>query len=123
MPSDLVAALNAQNAQVSAGQLGALPAVENQQLNATITARTKLKTVEEFESIVLKSTTDGAVVAIKDVARVELGPDNAHHQIQTQRHARRGHGRGAGRWGQCHGRGRCGGGQAGRAEAVFPQRD
>ena len=76
IPADLVAALNAQNAQVSAGQLGALPAVENQQLNATITARTKLKTVEEFESIVLKSTENGAVVAIKDVARVELGPDS-----------------------------------------------
>ena len=76
IPADLVAALNAQNAQVSAGQLGALPAVENQQLNATITARTKLKTAEEFESIVLKSTENGAVVAIKDVARVELGPDS-----------------------------------------------
>ena len=76
IPSDLIAALNAQNAQVSAGQLGALPAVENQQLNATITARTKLKTVEEFEAIVLKAAPDGAVVTMKDVARVELGPDN-----------------------------------------------
>ena len=76
IPSDLVAALNAQNAQVSAGQLGALPAVENQQLNATITARTKLQTVPQFEAIVLKSTEDGAVVTMKDVARVELGPDS-----------------------------------------------
>ena len=76
MPSDLVSALNAQNAQVSAGQLGALPAVQNQQLNATITARTKLKTPEEFEAIVLKSATDGSVVTIKDVARVELGAEN-----------------------------------------------
>ena len=76
MPSDLVAALNAQNAQVSAGQLGALPAVPDQQLNATITARTKLKTVEEFENIVLKTASDGSVVLMKDVARVELGPDN-----------------------------------------------
>jgi len=76
MPSDIVSALNAQNAQVSAGQLGALPAVSNQQLNATITARTKLKTVGEFEAIVLKSATDGAIVTLKDVARVELGADN-----------------------------------------------
>ncbi|HEY8608236.1 MAG TPA: efflux RND transporter permease subunit [Noviherbaspirillum sp.] len=76
MPSDLVAALNAQNVQVSAGQLGALPAVNDQQLNATITARTTLKTVEQFENIVLKTATDGAVVTVKDVARVELGPDN-----------------------------------------------
>ncbi len=76
MPSDLINALNAQNAQVSAGQLGALPAVTNQQLNATITARTKLQTVEQFENIVLKAATDGSVVTMKDVARVELGPDN-----------------------------------------------
>ncbi|ANY62248.1 multidrug efflux RND transporter permease [Comamonas aquatica] len=76
MPSDLINALNAQNAQVSAGQLGALPAVANQQLNATITARTKLQTVEQFENIVLKAATDGSVVTMKDVARVELGPDN-----------------------------------------------
>ncbi|MDO4591800.1 MAG: efflux RND transporter permease subunit, partial [Comamonadaceae bacterium] len=76
MPSDLISALNAQNAQVSAGQLGALPAVEGQQLNATITARTKLQTVEQFESVVLKASPDGSVVTIKDVARVELGPDN-----------------------------------------------
>ncbi len=76
MPSDLISALNAQNAQVSAGQLGALPAVEGQQLNATITARTKLQTVQEFENIVLKASPDGSIVTIKDVARVELGADN-----------------------------------------------
>lgn len=76
MPSDLITALNAQNAQVSAGQLGALPAVENQQINATITARTKLQTVDQFEDIVLKASSDGSVVTIKDVARVELGADN-----------------------------------------------
>jgi hydrophobe/amphiphile efflux-1 (HAE1) family protein len=75
MPSDLISALNAQNAQVSAGQLGALPAVENQQLNATITARTKLQTVEQFENVVLKASPDGSVVTMKDVARVELAAD------------------------------------------------
>ncbi|MGB3451572.1 MAG: efflux RND transporter permease subunit [Giesbergeria sp.] len=76
MPSDLIAALNAQNAQVSAGQLGALPAPPNQQLNATITARTKLKTVDEFKNILLKVAPDGSAVLMKDVARVELGADN-----------------------------------------------
>ena len=82
IPSDLTNALNAQNAQVSAGQLGALPAVQNQQLNATITARTKLKTVEQFENVVLKSANDGSVVTIKDVARVELGADNLSIQAK-----------------------------------------
>jgi hydrophobe/amphiphile efflux-1 (HAE1) family protein len=76
MPSDLVSALNAQNAQVSAGQLGQLPALPGQMLNATITARTKLQTVEEFENIVLKSGTDGSVVTMSDVARVTLDADN-----------------------------------------------
>lgn len=76
MPSDIAAAVNAQNAQVSAGQLGALPAIDNQQLNATITARSKLQTVEQFENVVLKSTADGAIVRIKDVARVAMGAEN-----------------------------------------------
>ena len=76
MPSDLVAALNNQNVQVSAGQLGQLPAVKGQMLNATITARSKLQTVDEFKDIVLKSAQDGSVVTIADVARVSLEGDN-----------------------------------------------
>jgi hydrophobe/amphiphile efflux-1 (HAE1) family protein len=76
MPSDIISALNSQNAQVSAGQLGALPAVKDQMLNATITARTKLRTVEEFQGIVLKAATDGSLVTVGDVARVELAADN-----------------------------------------------
>ena len=76
MPSDLINALNAQNAQVSAGQLGALPTAGDQQINATITARTKLRTVPEFENIFLKVQRDGSAVLMKDVARVELGADN-----------------------------------------------
>ena len=92
MPADLITALNAQNAQVSAGQLGALPATNNQQLNATISARTKLKTVEEFEQIVLKAVTDGSVVTMKDVARVELGAENL--AIQAKLNGMRGAGMG-----------------------------
>ncbi|RYF27869.1 MAG: multidrug efflux RND transporter permease subunit, partial [Comamonadaceae bacterium] len=76
MPSDLAAALNAQNVQVSAGQLGQLPAVGDQMLNATITARSKLQTPEEFRRIVLKSATDGSVVTMADVARVVLDADS-----------------------------------------------
>jgi len=76
MPSDVNAAITAQNAQVSAGQLGALPAAAQQQLNATITARSKLQTAEQFENVVLRVTPDGAVVRLKDVARVELGAEN-----------------------------------------------
>ncbi|MBO5393370.1 MAG: efflux RND transporter permease subunit, partial [Pseudomonas sp.] len=57
-------------------QLGALPAVASQQLNATISARSKLQTAEEFRNVVVKSTSTGAVVLLGDVATVELGSDS-----------------------------------------------
>ncbi|KNH27105.1 multidrug transporter [Pseudomonas syringae] len=76
MPSDISSALEAQNTEVSAGQLGALPAVAGQQLNATISARSKLQTAEEFRNVVVKSTSNGAVVLLGDVARVELGSES-----------------------------------------------
>ncbi|AZD16343.1 efflux RND transporter permease subunit [Pseudomonas chlororaphis] len=76
MPSDVSAALEAQNTEVSAGQLGAMPAVPGQQLNATITARSKLQTEDEFRNVVVKSSSDGAVVLLNDVGRVELGSES-----------------------------------------------
>ncbi|QQZ39789.1 efflux RND transporter permease subunit [Pseudomonas sp. SK3(2021)] len=76
MPSDVSAALEAQNTEVSAGQLGAVPAVPGQQLNATITARSKLQTEDEFRNVVVKSSSDGAVVLLSDVGRVELGSES-----------------------------------------------
>ena len=76
MPSDVSDAITAQNADVSSGSLGGTPAVEGQKLNATVSSRTRLKTVAQFENIILKSDTNGAVVRIKDVARVELGAEN-----------------------------------------------
>jgi len=76
MPSDIAAAIEAQNTQVSAGQLGAMPALPGQQLNATVTARGRLQTAEQFRNVILKSTTDGALVRLNDVARVELGSES-----------------------------------------------
>ena len=76
MPSDVSTALEAQNTEVSVGQLGALPAVAAQQLNATITARSKLQTAEEFRNVVVKSSSTGAMVLLGDVAQVELGSDS-----------------------------------------------
>jgi hydrophobe/amphiphile efflux-1 (HAE1) family protein len=75
-PDDVSAAIQAQNAQVSAGQLGAAPANVGQQLNATITAQTRLQTPEQFRHIVLKTQASGATVHLSDVARVELGAEN-----------------------------------------------
>ncbi len=76
MPSDVVSAIEAQNTQVSAGQLGALPARKGQELNATVTAQSRLQTPEQFRNIILKSTTDGSLVRLNDVARVELGAES-----------------------------------------------
>lgn len=73
MPSDISTAIQAQNAQVSAGQLGGLPAVQGQALNATVTAQSRLQTPDEFRNILLKTMPNGAQVLLKDVARVELG--------------------------------------------------
>ena len=76
MPGDVSSAIEAQNTQVSAGQLGALPARPGQQLNATVTARSRLQTPEQFRNIILKSTTDGSLVRINDVGTVELGAES-----------------------------------------------
>jgi hydrophobe/amphiphile efflux-1 (HAE1) family protein len=76
MPSDISSALQAQNVDTSAGQLGALPARPGQQLNASINARSKLKTAAQFREVVLKYASNGAVVTLGDVARVELGSES-----------------------------------------------
>jgi len=73
MPGDVAAAISAQNTQISAGQLGSLPTVKGQELNVTVTARSRLQTPAQFRAIILKSNTDGSMVRIDDVATVELG--------------------------------------------------
>jgi len=75
-PLNISTAVTAQNAQISAGQLGALPAAPNQQINATITAQTRLRTAEQFGNIILLTQTDGSSVKLKDVARIELGSES-----------------------------------------------
>ncbi|TGT39195.1 efflux RND transporter permease subunit [Mesorhizobium sp. M8A.F.Ca.ET.165.01.1.1] len=76
MPNDVASAIEAQNTQVSAGQLGGLPARKGQQLNATVTAKSRLQTAEQFRNIILKSQTDGSLVRLNDVATVELGAES-----------------------------------------------
>ena len=72
-PSDFIAAVQDQNIQVAAGQIGAPPVPEGQQFQYTVKAEGRLSTVEDFENIVLRTGEDGAIVRIRDVARVELG--------------------------------------------------
>ncbi|QDF73712.1 efflux RND transporter permease subunit [Shewanella marisflavi] len=73
---DIIASIREQNAQVSAGQLGGAPSIAGQELNATVTAQSRLQTPEEFEKIIIKSDTSGAKVFLEDVARVELGAES-----------------------------------------------
>ncbi|SUI90782.1 efflux RND transporter permease subunit [Shewanella morhuae] len=73
---DVMSAIRSQNAQVSAGQLGGSPSLPGQELNATVSAQSRLQTPEQFRKIILKSDTSGANVYLSDVARVELGSES-----------------------------------------------
>ncbi|MGK9469753.1 efflux RND transporter permease subunit [Pantoea agglomerans] len=75
-PVDVISALNTQNTQVAAGQLGGTPPVPGQQLNASIIAQTRLTSTDEFGKILLKVNEDGSQVRLRDVARIELGAEN-----------------------------------------------
>ena len=86
-PADVITAVQAQNAEVSAGELGGTPSVKGQQLNATVSAQSRLQTVEQFGAILLKTTTNGAMVHLKDVASMELGRENYNTVARYNGHA------------------------------------
>ena len=75
-PVDVSNAIAAQNVQISAGELGALPSIQSQQLNATVIGPSRLQMPEEFGNILLKVNTGGGQVRLRDVARVELNGEN-----------------------------------------------
>ena len=76
MPSDVLNAISAQNAQISAGQLGGTPSVPGQQMNLAISVQERLQTPEQFGNIILRTNPDGSLIRVKDVARVELGSES-----------------------------------------------
>jgi multidrug efflux pump len=76
VPGDVVTAIQNQNTEVAAGELGGQPQPNTQLLNATVTAQARLQTPEQFRAIILKTQTNGASVRLGDVARVELGQEN-----------------------------------------------
>jgi len=71
--ADVTAAIRAQNAQVSAGEIGALPNIAGQGISATVVVQGQLGSVEAFGQLLLRANTDGSAVRLKDVARIELG--------------------------------------------------
>ncbi|MFJ5441870.1 multidrug efflux RND transporter permease AcrD [Pectobacterium sp. CHL-2024] len=73
--SDVVRAIESQNSQVSVGQVGGVPSVDNQVLNATINAQSLLETPQQFRDITLRVKQDGSAVTLANVAEVELGAE------------------------------------------------
>ncbi|ROR04684.1 multidrug efflux RND transporter permease AcrD [Erwinia sp. JUb26] len=73
--ADVVSAIESQNSQVAVGQLGGLPSVDRQALNATVNSQSLLQTPQQFRDITLHVNTDGSVVTLGDVAQVELGAE------------------------------------------------
>jgi len=71
--AEVNAAIRAQNAQVSAGEIGSLPNVAGQGISATVVVNGQLSNVAQFGNVVLRANTDGSTVRLKDVARIELG--------------------------------------------------
>jgi HAE1 family hydrophobic/amphiphilic exporter-1/multidrug efflux pump len=73
---DITSAVNAQNAQVSAGQIGGLPTLEGQRLNAIVNVQSRLHTAQQFRNIIIRANPDGSTVKLGDVARVDIGAEN-----------------------------------------------
>ncbi|MGE5564034.1 MAG: multidrug efflux RND transporter permease subunit [Bacillota bacterium] len=86
MPADVISAIQNQNVEVAAGEVGGMPQPEGQMLDATVTAQSRLQTPEQFRNIIVKSDPSGARVLLSDVARVELGAENYSATIRINGH-------------------------------------
>ena len=75
LPSDVINAIREQNTQISSGAIGGAPAVPGQEINATITMQSLLRTPDQFRNLLIRTTTNGASIRLEDVARVEFGPE------------------------------------------------
>lgn len=74
--SEIAAAIKDQNLQVSPGRLGQAPTNDEQMWTMQLTSKGRFSTPEEFQNIIIRSKTDGSMIRLKDVARVELGSQN-----------------------------------------------
>lgn len=84
---DIISAIQNQNIQAPAGRIGAPPISDEQSLQLTVNTKGRLSSVEEFENIILRAQDDGSIIRIKDVARVELGAQNAQQQLKLNNSA------------------------------------
>ena len=86
IPSDVIAAIQAQNTEVAAGEVGGLPSPTTQMLNATVTAQSRLTSPEQFRDIIVKTLNNGATVRLSDVGRIELGAESYAAVSRINRH-------------------------------------
>ncbi|MBN2971811.1 multidrug efflux RND transporter permease subunit [Roseomonas aeriglobus] len=86
MPSDVITAIQNQNTEIAAGEVGGVPNAETQMLNATVTAQSRLQTPAQFAQIILKTQPSGATVRLADVARIELGQESYASVSRTNKH-------------------------------------
>jgi multidrug efflux pump len=86
MPSDVTTAIEAQNADVAAGEVGQQPMPDAQMLDATVTAQARLQTPEQFRQIILKTLQNGGTVRLGDVSRIELGQENYNNLTRVNGH-------------------------------------
>src|ERR1700759_4542047 len=70
---DVTRAINAQNAQVASGSIGAEPSTTDQRISALVLVKGQLGSIDEFGSIILRANPDGSTVRLRDVARIEIG--------------------------------------------------
>lgn len=84
--ADITAAVQSQNTQAAVGRIGARPISDDQQLQLSIQTQGRLVTPEEFEKIVIRTNTDGSILRLGDVARVELGASNM--DVETRLNAK-----------------------------------
>ena len=75
-PADVINAIKEQNLQAPAGQVGAAPSPKGQEFTYTVKAPGRLVTAEEFDNIILRQTSGGGELRLKDVGRAELGSEN-----------------------------------------------
>ena len=81
-PQDVVDAVNDQNVQVAAGQIGQAPLPEDQMFQMSVRARGRLKTAEEFENMVIRNGSEGQLIKLKDVGRAELGAEDYQNVVR-----------------------------------------
>jgi len=86
MPSDVISAIQNQNVDVAAGEIGGMPQPQGQMLDATVTSQSRLQTPDQFRNIVVKSDPSGARVRLADLGTVELGADNYSALIRINGH-------------------------------------